>query len=77
MLMEIKGFYGTPEENFLLIHHELIESLRESGHVPSTRTVETEYGNNLKLYCARCARAWPGTVFHRFFGLSPRRECGR
>lgn len=77
MLMEIKSFYGTPEENFLLIHHELIESLRESGHVPSTRTVETEYGNNLKLYCARCARAWPGTVFHRFFGLSPRRECGR
>lgn len=77
MPMTFKGLDGTPEENFLLIHRDLIESLREARHVPSTRTVETEYGNNLKLYCARCARAWPGTVFHRFFGLSPRRECGR
>jgi hypothetical protein len=76
--MKFEGLYGTPEENFLLIHRDLIESLREAGHVPSTRTVETEYGKTApKLYCSRCGKGWPGAAFHRFFGLSPRRECGR
>ena len=75
--MEIEGFYGTPEENFLLIHHQLIDALRRAGHRPQPRTFQTEYGPDLKLYCASCNKKWPGAVFHRFFGLSPRRECGR
>jgi hypothetical protein len=69
--------HGTPEENFFLIHHDLIEALRKAGHRPETRAFQTEYGPDLKLFCARCAKRWPGAAFHRFFGLSPRRECGR
>jgi len=67
------------EERWIGNHSDLIEALRDAGHVPHFRTNWHEgeggaaYGTTMT--CDRCGSKYQGLPLRRWWGLSPRRPC--